>query len=386
MGGLGTALLLTQVCAGAPDSLTNALVWVEPHPPAVVAEFAGQVFSDLTDGIIAKDSSRWEMAGLTAQWSRSANVTPWRQLPYPGTKLQVVVEPLGKWSRITATVRLLCRPTFAPPNGLPADLNVGAFVVETTLQDFYNPMLSHFRDAPTEVVDASCAPLSPGDRKLRICREILARHPADLDANVQYALALIHLYRARDMRAQIDRTLELPGAVPATYELLGAALLEERQYAEALRIYRRGIAQWPDSATLRVALGGALLLDGNVAEARAALEDGIRLGSSDPDAYYALALAYRREQQNERAGEFLRRALTLYPDVLYGRRADVRTWAAMGHAASLLGWHKLAMSYFERAQSLDAEYLGRDPALREAVLQSLQIAGPQPPAPLPNAP
>lgn len=385
MGGVGLALLL-QVCAGAPDSLTNSLAWVEPHPPAVVAEFAGRVFNDLTDGFIAKDSIRWEMAGLTTHWSRSPNLTPWRELPYPGTKMQVMVEPVGKWTRITVTVRLLCRPTFPPPQGLPADLNVAAFVVETTLQDFYNPVQSRFHDATTEVADTSCAPLSAGDRKLRICREILARDQSNLDANVQYALALIHFYRARETRGQIDRTVALPTAGPSTYRILGAALIEERQYGYAAQLYRRGLAQWPDTAALQIALGGALLLEGTVAEARAALEAGIRLGSNDPDAYYALALAYRREQQQDRAIEFLRRALTLYPDVLYERRWDVRTWGAMGHAASLLGWHKLAMSYFERAQSIDLDYLGSDPALREAVLQSLQLAGPQPPAPLPDAP
>jgi len=394
---LGTVLFaarspVAQASAQACSSLTPAgarssITWIEPHPTSVVTRRASELVAELGYGSIEVDAAgRYEIRAVKRAWPRTAGVNQWRELPYPGARLRVTIEPAEEWTRIEADVGLICAPTFSPPPLWAADIDVQQFVLHPTLGDVTDPLASHFHDAPTEIPGRTCAPLQEGDRKIRICRVIVARRPDDPDAHLQYALALIRFYRANQARESIKKVFALAGPRLDFYRVLGGALLEESQYRDAERLFRRATELWPDSTAVHVQLGITLARSGKSKEALGPLERGIRLGSAEPEAYYRAGLALLREKQNEQAHTYLQRALALYQEVLAARRRDVGTWAAMGRTASELGLHGEAMSYFERAHHLDPSYLGRDRQLRDAVGRSFKAAGPQPAAAMPDPP
>jgi tetratricopeptide (TPR) repeat protein len=377
-----------QACATlTPAGARSSITWIEPHPTSAVTRRALELVAELGyDSIEVDSTARFEIDAVKQTWPRTSAVSQWRDLPYPGARLRVTIEPAEEWTRIESEVRLICAPTFSPPPLWAADIDVQQFVLHHTLGDVADPLASHFHDAPTEIPGRTCAPLREGDRKLRICRDLVRRRPDDPDAHLQYALALIRFYRAQQARESISKVFALAGPRLDLYRLLGGALLEESQYRDAERLFRRATVLWPDSTEVHVQLGITLARSGKSKEALGPLERGIRLGTVEPEAYYRAGLALEREKQHEQAHTYLQRALALYQKVLPARRRDVGTWAAMGRTASELGLHAEAMSYFERAHHLNPTYLGRDRQLRDALGRSLKAAGPQAAAAMPDPP
>lgn len=379
---LGASVAAAQPCA--PSKQRSSQKWVEPRPPDFIFEQALELAAELGYVSIEVDSlPRRELRAQQRDWPPIPMLSQWRALPYPGTRIRFSVEPLDDWARIEAEIQLLCGFSATPPDGWEQDLQAEALILHHVLGD-YATLLGMKLRAIREVPGRSCAPLREGHPKIRTCRDIARRYPDDPDAHLQYALALIRFFHAKQARSPIRQLFELAGERLDLFLTLGGAMLEEDEYGEAERLFRRAAALWPDSPMVHVQLGIALARRGKQKDALGPLERGIQLGTAEPEAFYQAARSARRAKREDAARAYLERALELYRSVLRERKDDVRTWASMGLAASMLERHAEAMSYFERAFHVDLTYLGRDAELREAVERSLAAAGPQPAAPLPQ--
>ncbi len=379
---LGASVAAAQPCA--PSKQRSSQKWVEPRPPDFIFEQALELAAELGYVSIEVDSlPRRELRAQQRDWPPIPMLSQWRALPYPGTRIRFSVEPLDDWARIEAEIQLLCGFSATPPDGWEQDLQAEALILHHVLGD-YATLLGMKLRAIREVPGRSCSPLREGHPKIRTCRDIARRYPDDPDAHLQYALALIRFFHAKQARSPIRQLFELAGERLDLFLTLGGAMLEEDEYGEAERLFRRAAALWPDSPMVHVQLGIALARRGKQKDALGPLERGIQLGTAEPEAFNR-----PRAPRDEPNGRMPREHTSSGPSSCTARcsgseRDDVRTWASMGLAASMLERHAEAMSYFERAFHVDLTYLGRDAELREAVERSLAAAGPQPAAPLPH--
>lgn len=113
---------------------------------------------------------------------------------------------------------------------------------------------------------------------------------------------------------------------------LASVLAQRGNYAWAFRLYRLGMACWPDEAALLYAQtnkGAALLLCGQVEEAIAIMEGVLeiekrpRLGlKSEAGCRYNLAHAYEKIGQDAQAVAQYNETIDLLPGSVYGRAAQ----------------------------------------------------------------
>lgn len=136
----------------------------------------------------------------------------------------------------------------------------------------------------------------------------LADDPANLDAQLGLATAEARSGRIAPAAAAYERALELDPNNPTA--AAGLAALADPARPEALEnALRADVARHPQSAALRVTLGGLLAGQGRWAEAQAAYFDAQRLRPGDPDIAYNLAVSLDHLGQRRPAAEFYRRAL-----------------------------------------------------------------------------
>ena len=101
----------------------------------------------------------------------------------------------------------------------------------------------------------------------------------------------------------------------------GRRLLEEGHPHQAALVLGRAKLLEPDKASIREALGRALLLAGSVGRARREFAKSVSLNPADDYAHFALALACERSGQRDRARGHLKLAVALRPDVPHYERA-----------------------------------------------------------------
>jgi hypothetical protein len=386
------AALSAQVCAPSEDTTFRSTSWVEPYAPGVVTAYAIRLVRDLGYDSVAIDSGTLvSIRALTLRWPRTPQVTEWRQLPFPGARVRLTIEPAETWTRISAAVRLLCPPAFAPPGTWPPETDVAAFVGAHTLNDLVNPLSSHFQDARGEVPGHTCAPLLESDRKTDMCRRFARQRPDDLDAQLQYALALIRYFagpdpreHSRRLREQVQRVRALAGGRCSPYVELGEALLRRGLPIDALVFSERGAELCPDSGAAHVLLGLAMVANDRRRDAQNPLERAIELGVADPDVYREAALAQVEAGDFAQARAHFERAIALYRASLAEHPRRAATWASMGQCAAQLGRYAEAVPYFERARLLNPTLVEGDPYFAGAYQRSLAEAGPRAPAPLPS--
>lgn len=115
-------------------------------------------------------------------------------------------------------------------------------------------------------------------------------------------------------------------------------------WADNLTLWRATVAAAPESVRGQFNLGIALLGEGQLLDARAALESTVALAPDDRDALLALATLHGRFGEYARAREFTDRALALRHD---GRGLTTLGWVQLGQGDS-----RGALASFEAAVAL----------------------------------
>ena len=148
---------------------------------------------------------------------------------------------------------------------------------------------------------------------------------------------------------------------------LGESLLAVGEVAESRSVYRRAIEAAPSSAAALYGLGKACEADGDDDAALDAYERSVRLAPQAGAVHYALALLYRRSGRVAEAREHLavaangNRSVPAVDDPQVDRiqriRRDKHWHLQQGLAADLEGRLEDAVSEYQRALVMDAEYL-----------------------------
>lgn len=113
-------------------------------------------------------------------------------------------------------------------------------------------------------------------------------------------------------RERFLRALKEYEYAPA-YHNLGTSYLQEADYVEAVRAYRRSVALEPDNPTYRFNLGLAYQRAGNNRRAVECFDRAVALQPGYAKAYLSLALAHREEGSIDKARQALRDLLAVDP-------------------------------------------------------------------------
>ena len=146
--------------------------------------------------------------------------------------------------------------------------------------------------------------------------ELVARYPEE--PNVRYAYG-VFLLRDEPQKALVElrRVLELqPTNLPALLQIV-SQLIKEGDFAGARPYAEKAVATAPDHTAARSALGRVLLEADETDRAISELEEAIRLGPQNDQAYFALSRAYKRAGREAES----RKALAVFVELDKARRA-----------------------------------------------------------------
>ena len=117
---------------------------------------------------------------------------------------------------------------------------------------------------------------------------------------------------------------------PRNYETRGVAAMQDGRPAEAVEIFREGLAQTPDDAALRQQLGSALFATGDTSGAAEQLEAALRLDPTQARAHAGLGTLASMDGRQAEAIERFSAAVENDPDYLEARLGLVDAYRAAG--------------------------------------------------------
>ena len=123
---------------------------------------------------------------------------------------------------------------------------------------------------------------------------------------------------------------------PRAYETRGVAAMQDGRTAEAVEIFREGLAQTPDDAALHQQLGSALFASGDANGAAEELEAALRLDPTQARAHAGLGTLASMGGRQAEAIERFAAAVENDPDYLEARLGLVDAYRAAGRAAEAL--------------------------------------------------
>jgi tetratricopeptide (TPR) repeat protein len=392
VGLIGLAVcLLPQVAAGqapscgsgGPSKVFVESAWVEPQPVETVRRQVLQSLTSVGYTVTAGTSGDSLVTAPRYTWPNDPVILMWRNLIYPGAQVSIRLEPVEVWTRIHLTTRLLCSTRQKPPAGYPQDVDFDQVVVGRTSFEVREAISRPLGQMKVRVFAQNCSTLPGGDRTIDICRQIARANPRDPEAHRQYAMALARFYRGEKAWEPLKRVFELEGEKPMTFVRVGEAFLAGRQYQDALKLYERGVALWPRDATMAQRKGMAALFLNQFDVSARSEQVALGLDSTMTDAHWQAAAAANNLGRPDEAQLHCRSAVPLLQDSLKQRAKDGQAWIGLAYCAYLLGDHRSAVSYYERAVLVDYSN-ARAPFLETAIKRSVAIAGDQPPAALPQ--
>jgi tetratricopeptide (TPR) repeat protein len=121
-----------------------------------------------------------------------------------------------------------------------------------------------------------------------------------------------------------------------------AALLHQRQAAEAIPLLQRAAEDYPQSSWVRVLLGRAWLGTGNFPAAEEALHEAVRLAPDSVEAHFYLGVVYSERGNFTAAIPYFERTTKLKPD-------HALAWYNLGFCHKRLGDRAAARAAFEMA-------------------------------------
>lgn len=195
-------------------------------------------------------------------------------------------------------------------------------------------------------------------------REVLKQDPEAASAHYPLAMAYralgdvnnaeAHLRLREDhkilpadpLMVELDELLESPQA----YESRGIRALDQKHFAEAAALFRKGLEIAPGTAALQHRLGTALYMMGDVAGARPHFEEAVRVAPEYHLAQYSLGVLLQADGRHAEAIERFSAALKARPS---------HTAARVRLAASLrrVGRAKEAVPHYEHAVLLQPDLI-----------------------------
>ncbi len=285
-------------------------------------------------------------------------------------RLQKLEGPSGTWWRYLRARRLMEQakspsdPGFREAVKLAAELDArrpnwsGTYVLKGEIARRY--------DRPVDAITAYEQALRYGEQNYSVLTTLLKL----LYGERRYA-------EAEKWLAKYGRPL----AQSQDLSLLAISLsLERGQQAEAVRLAREAVAQWPDDAMQKVWLGQVLALAGNRSEAEEQLRSAVRQAPNDFRTWAGLLTFLVRSDQADEARGVLQR-LADDDRAMVAERAIV-----LGQGFQLVGDLAQAQNYYQRAAQLgvsDADiqvqaarfFVQVDPAQAEVCLrQALKLS------------
>jgi predicted O-linked N-acetylglucosamine transferase (SPINDLY family) len=192
--------------------------------------------------------------------------------------------------------------------------------------------------------------LAAAERAYRRILDVAPDH-----AGTKFQLGLLHSQRGNHdgaadlMAAALVGLPRLPGPLLAT----GVELTRAKRLDEALAMFDRAVATWPDLADAHVCRGNVLHQLGRFADAVESYDRVIARGDANADAHYNRGNALAKLDRHGDALESYERALALRPD-------DVNALINSGNTLSRLGRYEDALSRL-------AQILARHPNHAEAL-------------------
>ncbi len=195
-------------------------------------------------------------------------------------------------------------------------------------------------------------------------QEVLKQDPEAASAHYPLAMAYrglgdvknaeAHLRQREDHKilpadpliVELDELLESPQA----YESRGIRALDQKNFAEAASLFRKGLEIAPGTAALQHRLGTALYMMGEVANAREHFEEAVRVSPDYHLAQYSLGVLLQADGRHSEAIERFTAALKSRPS---------HTAAHVRLAASLrrVGRAKDALPHYEQAVLLQPDLI-----------------------------
>jgi tetratricopeptide (TPR) repeat protein len=143
-------------------------------------------------------------------------------------------------------------------------------------------------------------------------RKVISMNPRQPDAH--YELGRLLLGNAQDAstrdeaRRAFEEELKIDPANPGAEYQLGDMARQERRWDEAIQHFERARRLAPDSPQVFLGIAGTLIAQGKFEDARAPLEQALRIDGGNAEAHYMLSTVYRRLGRDQDAA----RELELY--------------------------------------------------------------------------
>ncbi|HSS69778.1 MAG TPA: tetratricopeptide repeat protein [Casimicrobiaceae bacterium] len=140
------------------------------------------------------------------------------------------------------------------------------------------------------------------------------------DLGFAYVLGTALLRTGERVRAQVylDRIFNA-GESAEAHLLMGTALIESRQYPEAIAEFKKALELNPSLPTLRTVYARALMAAGDQEAAMRELRRAVAASPNDFEANLELGALLRRDEKHEESAAYLRRAVTLRPQDVTAR-------------------------------------------------------------------
>jgi tetratricopeptide (TPR) repeat protein len=140
-------------------------------------------------------------------------------------------------------------------------------------------------------------------------RKVIAMNPLEPDAHYELGRLLLSAAQDASARDEARRAFEEelkidPGSAGAEFQL-GDLARQERRWTEAIQYFERARRLAPQSPEILVGIAGTFIAQGKFEDARAPLEEAIKLDADNSEAHYMLSSVYRRLGREQDAAKEL---------------------------------------------------------------------------------
>jgi len=186
---------------------------------------------------------------------------------------------------------------------------------------------------------------------VQVLRKIITANPGDADARLMLGSILAEDGNHSEAIAQLKEAVRLLPRSAQAQNALGEAFSGSGDTATASVAFEKAIELDPEFAAARVSLGLILVQADEFAAAGKHLDHALALLGNSEDAafpHYLRAKVYTKENEVERAGAELNKAVSLRPDF-------AEAWSDLGEARKALLDNAGALAAFQRAVGADPE-------------------------------
>ena len=186
---------------------------------------------------------------------------------------------------------------------------------------------------------------------VQVLRKIITANPGDADARLMLGSILAEDGNHSEAIAQLKEAVRLLPRSAQAQNALGEAFSGSGDTATASVAFEKAIELDPEFAAARVSLGLILVQADEFAAAGKHLDHALALLGNSEDAafpHYLRAKVYTKENEVERAGAELNKAVSLRPDF-------AEAWSDLGEARKALLDNAGALAAFQRAVDADPE-------------------------------